>query len=77
MSLPAPITSIETLPSELLEWLGERKIKPGDGDLWVPFLGIVPCLAPYEGLLVEEKWVNGVVEPCYALGGDAGRSGRA
>ena len=36
MSHPAPITSIETLPSELLEWLGEKKIKPGDGDLWVP-----------------------------------------
>lgn len=35
MNLPAPVTSIETLPTELLEWLGERKIKPGDGDLWV------------------------------------------
>lgn len=38
MSHPAPITSIETLPSELLEWLGEKKIKPGDGDEWVPSL---------------------------------------
>jgi hypothetical protein len=35
MNIPVPITSIETLPAELLEWLGERKIKPGDGDLWV------------------------------------------
>ena len=36
MNLPTPITSIDTLPTELLEWLGEKKIKPGDGDLWVP-----------------------------------------
>ena len=35
MNLPTPITSVETLPTELLEWLGERKIKPGEGDLWV------------------------------------------
>ena len=36
MDLPTPVTSIETLPPQLLEWLGEKKIKPGDGDLWVP-----------------------------------------
>jgi hypothetical protein len=35
MNVPVPVTSIETLPTELLEWLGEKKIKPGDGDLWV------------------------------------------
>jgi hypothetical protein len=37
MEAPAPITSIETLPTELLEWLGEKKIKPGTGDAWVRF----------------------------------------
>ena len=35
MNASVPVTSIETLPTDLLEWLGERKIKPGDGDLWV------------------------------------------
>jgi hypothetical protein len=35
MDLPTPITSVETLPNELLEWLGEKKIKPGEGDVWV------------------------------------------
>jgi len=35
MNPAPPVTSVETLPTELLEWLGERKIKPGDGDLWV------------------------------------------
>jgi hypothetical protein len=37
MDVPVPITSIDTLPTELLEWLGEKKIKAGDGDLWVFF----------------------------------------
>jgi len=35
MDHPPPVTSIQTLPSELLEWLGEKKIKPGNGEAWV------------------------------------------
>jgi hypothetical protein len=46
MNVMAPVTSIETLPTELLEHLGERKIKPGEGDLWV-FAFALLQRAPY------------------------------
>jgi hypothetical protein len=35
MDIATPITSVEHLPAELVEALGEKKIKVGDGDLWV------------------------------------------
>jgi hypothetical protein len=48
MSLPGPITSIETLPTELLEWLGEKNIKPGEGDLWVSPLELLAVAGCFE-----------------------------
>ena len=49
MEVAAPVTSVETLPTELLEWLGEKKIRPGVGDAWVPSLTLI---SPWHSMLM-------------------------
>ena len=59
MNVSGPITSIDTLPTELLEWLGEKKIKPGDGDLWVTNPPLEIRRSPFLiflFFLLSEKW---------------------